>query len=160
MNIRKGNTADFEQIVRWQYPPPYETYNISESDWGETIDYFDELADNFVVIYDDNDTLLGFCSFGADGQVPGGDYSTVALDVGMGMRPDLTGRGQGKQYLTAVIDYAQKTFRPTHLRATIAAFNQRAQNMVKRAGFIETDRFKATNSGREFVIFVLNLNRL
>ncbi len=154
MIIRKGTTADFEQIVRWQYTPPYDIYNTPETDWAETITYFHELGENFVVIVDKANTLIGFCSFGADGQVPGGDYSTAALDVGMGMRPDLTGRGHGKQYLTAVLDYAQKTFRPTCLRATIAAFNQRAQKMVAHAGFVEIDRFAAANNGRAFVIFI------
>ena len=154
MIIRQGTTADFQQIVRWQYPAPYETYTIPESDWAETIDYFHELADNFVVIIDDDDTLLGFCSFGADGQVPGGDYTADALDVGMGMRPDLTGQGQGKRYLAAVLDYAQTTFQPAALRATIAAFNHRAQNMVKRAGFIQTDQFIAPTTGRDFRIFI------
>lgn len=156
MIIRQGTTADFQQIVRWQYPPPYETYTIPESDWEESIAYFHELADNFVVIFDDDDTLLGFCSFGADGQVAGGDYSADALDIGMGMRPDLTGKGQGKRYLAAVLDYAQNAFQPAALRATIAAFNERAQNMVKRAGFTQTGRFTAPTTGRAFLILIKN----
>jgi RimJ/RimL family protein N-acetyltransferase len=158
MIIRPGTTAEFEQIVRWQYAPPYDTYNTPESDYKETVCYFHELAENFVVIVTQDNTLLGFCSFGEDGQVPGGDYSTKALDIGMGMRPDLTGQGHGKEYLTAVLDYTQKTFQPTALRATIAAFNQRAQMMVKNAGFEPIDRFKATNNGREFLIFTKKTN--
>ena len=158
MLICRGTTSDFEQIVRWEYPAPYDVYNISPSDWEETIAYFHELQDDFVVIYDDEGTLLGFCSFGTDGQVPGGDYSAsplaFPLDLGMGIRPDLTGEGQGQKYLTAVLAYARQTFQPTHLRATIAVFNKRAQNMVKRANFVQTDQFTATNNGREFCIFL------
>ncbi len=49
--------------------------------------------------------LEGFCSFGADGQVAGGDYSGQCLDIGMGIWPDLTGRGNGKRYAQAVVSY-------------------------------------------------------
>lgn len=140
MIIRNGTTADFQQIVRWQYAPPYDAYVIPKRDWDETIAYFAALGQNFAVIADDDDTVIGFASFGEDGQVPGGDYTQEALDIGMGMRPDLTGQGQGHAYLVAVLDYTQANFQPTYLRATIALFNQRAQNMVKRAGFVETER--------------------
>ncbi len=40
--------------------------------------------------------MVGFCSFGVDGRVPGGDYPDGPLDVGMGMRPDLTAAAWGR----------------------------------------------------------------
>ena len=37
------------------------------------------------------DRLIGFRSFGPDGQVPGWEYDDSALDTGGGLRPELTG---------------------------------------------------------------------
>ncbi|MEZ4584513.1 MAG: hypothetical protein R3A10_23265 [Caldilineaceae bacterium] len=39
--------------------------------------------------------LIGFCCFGADARALRLDYADGALDVGIGMRPDLTVRGVG-----------------------------------------------------------------
>jgi hypothetical protein len=36
---------------------------------------------------------IGFCCFGPDAQLRGGDYHEPALDVGLGLRPDLVGKG-------------------------------------------------------------------
>lgn len=48
------------------------------------------------------DELVGFFSFGAEAQVPGGDYDNAkALDIGLGMRPDLTGKSLGLGFVEA-----------------------------------------------------------
>jgi ribosomal-protein-alanine N-acetyltransferase len=45
------------------------------------------------------DRLIGFRSFGPDGQVPGREYDDCALDTGGGLRPDLTGQGLGRMVI-------------------------------------------------------------
>ena len=54
------------------------------------------------------------CSFGIDAQVPGGDYSAQALDVGLGLRPDHTGQGLGVTFLGAILAFAQERYSPTN----------------------------------------------
>ena len=49
--------------------------------------------------HDETGRLVGFCCFGEDAQVPGGDYSLPALDIGLGLHPDLTGRGLSHSFL-------------------------------------------------------------
>lgn len=103
---------------------------------------------------DEVEELVGFCSFGEDGQVPGGDYHLDALDIGMGIRPDLTGRGLGINYVNSVLEFARGTFNPCRFRVTIAAFNQRAMRVWQKAGFRQESGFRHVESRREFVVMV------
>ncbi len=44
---------------------------------------------------------------------------------------------------------------PTHFRATIAAFNQRAQKACFAVGFAPVATFIATTNGEEYVVLML-----
>ncbi|MGG6238326.1 hypothetical protein ACQ4N7_06760 [Nodosilinea sp. AN01ver1] len=72
-------------ILRWRYLPPYDIYNFDIDTIQEDLCYLIDLKNAFYAILNVYEELEGYCSFGADGQVPGGDYSTEALDIGMGM---------------------------------------------------------------------------
>jgi RimJ/RimL family protein N-acetyltransferase len=97
--------------------------------------------------------LIGFCSFGEDARVAGFDYADDALDVGLGMRPDLVGQSLGIGFTRAVLDFAQREYSPSAFRVTIAGFNRRAQRLCLALGFRETARFPQEGSGDEFVVF-------
>jgi RimJ/RimL family protein N-acetyltransferase len=140
------------EIARWQYPPPYDIYNLAESE--EAIAYASDPRNNFYAMEDQTGDLVGFCSFGEDGQVPGGDYTLEALDIGLGLRPNLTGRNRGSEFVQQVLGFAQQKFDPSLFRVTIAAFNQRAQRVWGKAGFQEVGRFLQEGGGREFVVLV------
>lgn len=101
--------------------------------------------------------LLAFCSFGSDGQVPGGDYGAEALDIGIGMRPDLTGQGQGFSYVQTILNFAKRTFNPPAFRVTIAEFNIRARRVWEKSDFKPQQRFQATHNTRFFVVLTLKL---
>lgn len=139
-------------ITHWRYPPPYDLYNLAESE--ETVAYALDPQNNFYAMEDEGGALVGFCSFGQDGQVPGGDYHLEALDIGLGIRPDLTGGGQGIDYVNSVLDFARESFDPPRFRVTIAAFNRRAQRVWKKAGFRPAGRFWHEESGRGFIVLV------
>ena len=95
--------------------------------------------------------MIGFCCFGEDATVPGGTYAPDALDIGLGIRPDLTSQGLGNGILSAILDFATRTYEPPAFRATIATFNIRSQRLFRRHHFAQESQFTA-NSGREFVI--------
>lgn len=97
---------------------------------------------------------MGFCSFGEDGQVHGGDYNVPALDIGMGVCPDLIGKGRGICYIEAVLNFAHKEFNPSMYRVTIATFNQRALRVWYEAGFHPINTFESKSQGVTFVILV------
>jgi RimJ/RimL family protein N-acetyltransferase len=100
--------------------------------------------------------LVGFCCFGADAQVPGGDYGLRnAVDVGLGMNPALVGRGLSHAFLAAVLGWGRQLFGPDFFRATVATINVRSQGMFSRAGFLITQRFHPPdNDTHEFLIMV------
>jgi [ribosomal protein S18]-alanine N-acetyltransferase len=102
----------------------------------------------------DETGLIGFRSFGADGQVPGGSYDDSALDTGGGLRPDLTGRGMGREAILTGLEFGRDRFGPPAFRATIATFNVRAQRVISALGFRQVDAFLATADGRSYGIWV------
>ncbi len=141
-----------EAILQWQYPPPYDIYNIPAQDAQEVLAVFLDPAFAYHQICDETGELIGFCTFGEDARVRGGDYSQEALDIGMGVRPNLTGKGLGADFVQAVLGFARKTYTPSALRVTIAQFNKRAQRVWKKAGFVETQRFVPPNRRLSFLI--------
>jgi RimJ/RimL family protein N-acetyltransferase len=144
------------EIVRWCYEPPYEIYNLDNT--HESIEYALNPQYNFTIMRDENGRLVGFCSFGLDGQVPGGDYRAEALDIGMGICPDFTGKGLGSSFVRAVLDFAEKEFQAKAYRVTIAAFNRRARRVWERNNFQQVQSFIHADSRREFCVYTRNAN--
>jgi ribosomal-protein-alanine N-acetyltransferase len=89
----------------------------------------------------DGSEVVGYCTFGGDARVPGGDYDGEGLDIGLGMKPARTGSGEGHRYVSVVVDHAAATFGPRQLRVTIAVGNVRALRVWSRSGFAEISRF-------------------
>ena len=58
------------------------------------------------------------------------------IEIGVGLRPDLTGRGLGLPYLLQGLDLARRRFHPRTFSLHVATFNQRAITVYERAGFI------------------------
>ncbi|MEO1741091.1 MAG: GNAT family N-acetyltransferase [Cyanobacteria bacterium J06629_9] len=143
---------DAAAILSWQYSPPYDCCNFDGCNREQTLNDFTHPDNIFFAIFGSHKELEGFCSFGPDGQVPGGDYSQPALDIGMGLRPDLTGKGLGQQYAESVIEFGVGRFGASQLRVTIAAFNQRAQTVWQRLRFSSVDRFTKTSSREDYVL--------
>lgn len=160
MNIsfRLVTPADVQHFFAWHYPPPYDIYNLGEEPSPEEMAYCLEPQYQYHVMLDATDVIVAFCSFGVDGQVPGGDYSADALDIGLGLRPELTGQGKGVEYVQRVIDFALEKFTPNALRVTIAAFNRRAQKVWEKAGFTEISRFGRERDQMPFVIYLRRVN--
>ena len=154
LTFRPLDESSASTILAWKYEPPYNIYDLASPEPEDTLHYLLDPQNAFYGIYDQQDHLEAFCSFGPDGQVSGGDYSTPALDIGMGVRPDLTGHGNGATYVKAVIDFANATYAPERLRVTIAAFNSRARRIWEKAGFREVQKFTGGWENREFVMLM------
>ncbi|MCZ7669087.1 MAG: GNAT family N-acetyltransferase [Chloroflexi bacterium] len=152
--IQPLTEAHIRAFIGWQYDEPYALYNMNQENEAEQIAFFSDPANGYFAIVAETGDLLGFCNFGADAQVPGGDYTAEAIDIGIGMRPDLTGKGRGAEYAGAVFEFAIQQFPNNPLRATIAAFNKRAQKVCMQHGFQVVDKFERPGDERPFLIMM------
>lgn len=134
--------ADARAILAWRYDEPYAIYNADPATIEESIAALLDPANAYFAALGLDGAVVGHCCFGPDARVPGGDYADPdALDVGLGLRPDLTGGGQGQCFVRAVLAFGRARFAPTRFRLTVAAFNVRAQRVYARAGFGVVNRF-------------------
>ena len=139
-------------ILGWRYGEPYELYNADPANLIDDLAALTDPAYRYFSIHGEDDDLIAFCCFGEDAQVRGGDYAAPALDVGVGLRPDLTGRGEGVGLIRAVLAWGQRAFGPAAFRCTVAAFNKRAQKACRKAGFRKSATFRRPSDKQEFVI--------
>lgn len=139
-------------VLRWRYPAPYDVYNTDPSRVEQAIVALVDPRNAYYAVVDQTDEIAAYCCFGVDARVAGGDYDPEALDVGLGVRPDLTGRGEGLKYVTGALDFAQRTYSPATFRVTVAAFNTRALCVWQKAGFREAQRFGRHSDGQEFLV--------
>jgi RimJ/RimL family protein N-acetyltransferase len=146
------------QYVHWQYEPPYHIYNCLPDYLDEEIAYQVDPQNCIFTIHDSDGELTGYCSFGHDAQVRGGDYSSEALDIGLMIHPDLTGQGLGGGFVRDVIRFGVDKFRPELLRVTIAGFNKRARRVWEKNGFTQAQTFRRDLDRMEFVILTRAAN--
>jgi [ribosomal protein S18]-alanine N-acetyltransferase len=129
-------------VAAWEYPPPYHVYNVPPAYRDETVEMFLDPRFGYHAARRAGE-LVGFACFGPDARVPGGDYRREELlDVGLGLRPDLTGQGLGPSFVAALLAFADATRAPAGYRLTVAAFNQRAIRVYERAGFVAEHTFE------------------
>ena len=141
LTVRSATEADIREFALWRHEPPLDVYNITQP-VAQAVEYFLQPSTGCHVIMRE-DELAGFITFGSDAQVPGGDYSSSALDIGLGMKPSLTGRGYGRSIVDAVVQFARQSIEPGRLRVTIAVGNQRAVRVWSSRDFVETQRFQS-----------------
>jgi ribosomal-protein-alanine N-acetyltransferase len=72
------------------------------------------------------------------------------VEIGLGLRPDLTGRGLGSSFLAAGLDFARQRFAPERFVLSVATFNERAIKVYERAGFARVRVYMHSTAGREW----------
>jgi ribosomal-protein-alanine N-acetyltransferase len=152
LTFQPMDEASARAILTWRYEAPYDLYNLEPGDAEASVQFFLDSRNGYQSIADEQGDLVAYCCFGLDARVPGGDYNTPAFDIGLGVRPDLTGQGRGLGYVRAVLGVVQRTVAPETLRVTVAEFNKRAQKVWRQAGFRPVQRFVRQQDGRPFVV--------
>ena len=133
--VRPIAVSDAEAICTWRYPEPYAVYNGTAATVAALLDpdY------HYCAVFEEAGELVGFFCYGADARVPGElageDPDDATLDVGLGLRPDLTGQGLGSAFVEAGLAYARETFAPHRFRLAVLTFNRRAIVVYERSGF-------------------------
>ncbi|WP_238322990.1 GNAT family N-acetyltransferase [Gorillibacterium massiliense] len=126
-----------QEICHWQYEPPYDLYN-----WGawETLEAAgDEFADPYIRetqfsgVLDENGRLIGFVQF----------FPIVGVTrLGLGLRPDLCGSGNGATFAQACAEEALRRKPLDAVDLEVLVWNDRARKAYERAGFRITDRYE------------------
>ena len=134
--------SDAETIATWHYEGEYAFYD-AEADPEDLEELLDPAlrGDSMFGVRDGAGDLVGFFAFQvADGLV----------DFGLGLRPDLTGRGMGADFARAGLDFARTRFSPKTIQLRVAAFNKRAIKVYHRIGFREVEQYMNRTNGGVF----------
>jgi ribosomal-protein-alanine N-acetyltransferase len=140
LRIAPMSQQEAEEIAEWRYDPPYDFYD-ADADQRDLAELLDPAVrgDRYFSARDASGELIGYFGLGFDDGVAG---------IGVGLRPDLTGRGLGLAFLEQGLAFASERYSPERFRLSVAAFNKRAITVYERAGFVRTRTYDhETNSG-------------
>ncbi|RHB48877.1 GNAT family protein [Exiguobacterium sp. AM39-5BH] len=126
----------------WHYEGDYAFYDM-EADKDDLAEFVDaEQRGQSVFAITSDGELVGFVS------VTQPDAETV--DLGLGMKPNLTGNGSGRTFVTSILDFVNTTYAPRRITLSVAAFNLRAIRVYEVCGFKQTGSFQQPTNGSTF----------
>jgi ribosomal-protein-alanine N-acetyltransferase len=134
---------DAEAVAGWRYPEPFSFY-----DWSADEDDLAELLsparrrDAYFVVDDEAGDVVGHFSFKWK--------EAGLLEIGLGLRPDLTGRGLGVAFVEAGLEYSRARFCPEEFSLAVAAFNGRAITVYERVGFSRVRTYVHRTAGADW----------
>lgn len=126
MQARELTVEEAERPLGWRYPEPYATYD-TEGPLGRDLGFF--------AVEDEDGELVGFGCTGVEARVPGVEEEPGTVDVGYGMRPELVGRGLGREFVGAVVARAAEANPSARLRMSILRWNDRSRRVAEAHGF-------------------------
>ncbi|MDU1846287.1 MAG: GNAT family N-acetyltransferase [Niallia nealsonii] len=131
-----------EIAYNWHYDGKYAFYDM-EADEEDLAEFLDNNKRNdSIYAVTEKKQLIGFFSIYQE--------ENNTINIGLGLRPDLTGQGTGYTFLTTGINYIKERYSPAFISLAVATFNTRAIKVYKKAGFKETTIFMQSTNGAEF----------
>lgn len=139
--------ADARAIGAWHYAPPYDSYDLGQWYMVSLVllrPLLIPLGYEVYSVWSEEGELVGTFMYTKLGRV---------IELGLAMRPDLTGKGLGLEFMRAGMAFAKQRFSPASFRLDVATFNQRALKVYERAGFIPGKTFwqRTSRGRREFL---------
>lgn len=143
LRIASMTQDEAEEIADWSYEPPYDFYDwrADDRDLAELLDPA-QRGGRYFSAHNSARELIGFASFG---------HADDVVSIGLGLRPDLTGRGLGLAFLEDSLAFAKGRFAPRLFTLMVAEFNKRAIAVYKQAGFVRTRSFVHETNGGTFL---------
>jgi ribosomal-protein-alanine N-acetyltransferase len=138
--FRPMNDEEAREISGWSYDPPYDFYDATSDpgDLAELLDRKRRQEGAYYAAFDERGALVGFFQFEKKGRI---------VEVGLGLRPDLTGRKLGLGFMLAGLEFARRHFSPTGFQLSVATFNERAILVYERTGFRRGEVFMHHTNG-------------
>ncbi len=130
LRVRQLTVEDGLAVASWSSPGAWHIEDALEAP---------EPDEGYWAVVDDRDDLLGFCCLGAAARVPGQPADDWRLDVAIGIRPQLAGRGWGGDLGRAAVAYARSVALDRRVRTTVPDWNAAGQHAARQAGFVQCD---------------------
>ncbi|MDL4842119.1 GNAT family N-acetyltransferase [Aquibacillus rhizosphaerae] len=129
----------------WHYDGDYSFYDLEadKEDLDEFLNPEERGSSTFAVIKENE--LVAFFSIS--------EVTDRTCDIGLGMRPDLTGKGNGMKFLGSSINFIKTEYNPEKITLSVATFNLRAIKLYRKVGFKDVETFLqyTNNSTFEFL---------
>ena len=136
LTIEDGLTlAASPQPAAWQVYDALQPFPPDEGYWA---------------VADSRDVLLGFCCLGEPARAPGETGHPAVLDIAIGIRSDLSGRGWGAELGRAAVAYARSVALDRGLRTTVPEWNAVGLRVAEQSGFVRSATLGLV--GRQYII--------
>lgn len=135
------NEHDAHAIAQWHYEGIYRFYDMDQDpDDREELLNPENWREKDYCVRNELNELIGFFSF---------EPEHDTLIIGLGLRPDLIGKGLGREFIQAGLEFGKHRFHPARFRLSVATFNQRAIQVYEQFGFTPDKVFmQQTNGGK------------
>lgn len=123
----------------WHYEAPYDFYDMKNDleDYEEIISP-EARGDRYYQVMREG-KLYGFFCLEQKGE--------RNLELGLGMKPEHCGKGQGATFLQEILDFIVENFAPQVISLSVADFNHRAQQLYLNMGFEVVRRIPQESNG-------------
>ena len=125
--FRPLSRPDVENIKTWHYDAPYTQYDGEKFASSFWIWFYTRLGYEYYAVDNAHGDLIAFFIFKK--------LSRNIVNIGLGLRPELTGYGYGLAFVQAGIEFGKDRYTPASFQLTVAPFNARAIKVYMRAGF-------------------------
>jgi ribosomal-protein-alanine N-acetyltransferase len=130
-SFRSMRLRDALAAAHWRYEGPYAVYDLGYAPltaWIVQQPLRLAGAEIYYSVIGADGELAGLFSFLRHGR---------SIEIGVALRPDLTGRGQGigRDFVEAGLAFARQRFRPVRFTLDVATFNARARRVYEQTGF-------------------------
>lgn len=87
---------------------------------------------------------------------PKDESMAIGVELGIGMKPELTGIGLGKDFIELIINCLIKNYSSSITWLSVAEFNKRAIKVYQRTDFRQKYKIKQCSNGREDIFVVMS----
>lgn len=128
----------------WKYNGIYSFYDMT-SDEEDLEDFLnkDNWLNEYYAVHNEKDELVGFYSF---------TLKDGIMWIGFGLKPELTGKGLGKDFVTEGINFGVENFNynKKYIMLAVALFNKRGIKLYENIGFRQVEQYIQKTNGGEY----------
>ncbi|MCM1990121.1 GNAT family N-acetyltransferase [Oceanirhabdus seepicola] len=142
--VPMNNEYANEIAYKWKYNGVYSFYDMT-ADEEDLIEFLNEDSwdGHYFAVLNDKSELIGFYSFYFEEEI---------MWIGFGLKPELTGRKLGADFVIAGIKFAMEklNYKKSYIMLAVASFNKRAINLYEKIGFQCVEKYMQKTNGGEF----------